>query len=193
MKVSKAKALNQLIDMARNYRGSLFSSQFVWKLQVKSKVYKRVGIRQRGPSLKDWSQLERDIQTRKSDRKLMERSKDRPARSERKSVTQRRGKRPRQVSLWKNGPNLKLISKQATTDSFAPIYGSHNPTFGNWKTYNHNKKSKGGESAVQLLQEREVESALEKQDRSPNQSLLAYNECVHTKYHCTKYYIAHWV
>ena len=29
MKVSKAKALNQLIDMARNYRGSLFSSQFV--------------------------------------------------------------------------------------------------------------------------------------------------------------------
>ena len=48
-----------------------------------SKVYKRVGIRQKGPSLKDWSQLERDIYTRKSDRKLMERSKDRPAWSER--------------------------------------------------------------------------------------------------------------
>ena len=48
-----------------------------------SKVYKRVGIRQRGPSLKDWSQLERDIHTRKSDRKLMERLKDRPAWSER--------------------------------------------------------------------------------------------------------------
>ena len=54
-------------------------------------------------------------------------------------------------------------------------------------------KNPARESGIQPLQEREFESALEKQDRSANQSLLQSLQWVHTKYHCTKYYIAHWV
>ena len=142
-------------------------------------MYKRVGIRQRGPSLKDWSQLERDIQTRKSDRKLMERSKDRPARSERKSVTQRRGKRPRQVSLWKNGPNLKLISKQATTDSFDPKFVSHNPTFGNWKTNFHKQISNGGKWDPTVARERSwVSTGKARQVSEPKPARLQW-VCTH--------------
>ena len=160
-----------------------------------SKVYKRVGIRQTevhfwrtGPNLKEISTPERAIASWWSDWKTAL-----PG-LKGKSVTQRRGKRPRQVSLWKNGPNLKLISKQATTDSFAPKFVWHNPTFGNWKTYFIlTAKNPTGERGIQPQCKREVKSALEEQDRSPNQSLLQSLQWVYTKYRCTKYYIAHWV
>ena len=138
-----------------------------------SELGKEVHPWRTGPNLKEISTPERAIASWWSDRKTAL-----PG-LKGKSVTQRRGKRPRQVSLWKNGPNLKLISKQATTDSFAPKFVWHNPTFGNWKTYFNSKKSNGGKRNPTALQERSwVSTGRARQVSEPKPARLQW-VCTH--------------
>ena len=92
----------------------------------------------------------------------------------------------RMVPTWNRYPNKRQLIAwlQNLFDTIPPletgrlILTAKNPT---------------GERGIQPQCKREVKSALEEQDRSPNQSLLQSLQWVHTKYRCTKYYIAHWV